>query len=89
MQNVVVENLGGYPQKLVDLQWLENELHDINQDEVDLDWNKTRRCVEHQFSDDWDVEYCVLEHWAGHVGARFDITEDINKNGYYSAFIYR
>lgn len=32
MQNIVVENLGGYPQKLIDLQWLENELQDINQD---------------------------------------------------------
>jgi len=88
MQNVVVEHLSGYPQKLVDLQWLEDELHDVNQDEVSLKWNNQKRCVEHQFSEDWEVEYCVLEHWADHVGAQFNMTDDIDKNGYYSAYIY-
>lgn len=67
--------MSGYPQKLVDLQWLEDELHDVNQDEVSLDWNRQHRCVEHKFSDDWEVEYCVLEHWAGHVGAKFKMTD--------------
>ena len=89
MQNVVVENLSAYPQKLIDLQWLENELHDVNQDDVNLDWNKQRKCVEHRFSDDWEVEYYVLEHWANHVGAQFKMTDDANKNGFYSAFIFR
>ena len=89
MQNVVVQHLSAYPQKLIDLQWLEDELHDVNQDELDFNWNKQKKCVEHQFSDDWDIEYCVLEHWSEHVGAKFIITEDINKDGYYSAFIYR
>lgn len=89
MQNLVVENLGGYPQKLIDLQWLEDELHDVNQDGVNFDWNRQKKCVEHQFSDDWEVAYCILEHWASHVGAKFNITNDVNKNGFYSAFIYR
>jgi hypothetical protein len=89
MQKTVVEHLGGYPQKLVDLQWLEDELHDVNQDEVSLDWNRQHRCVEHRFSDDWEVEYYVLEHWAGHVGAKFKMTDQASKDGYYSAFIYR
>ena len=62
MQNLVVENLSSHPQRLIDLQWLENELYDVNQDEVNLDWNRQKKCVEHQFSDDWEVEYCVLEH---------------------------
>lgn len=89
MQNKVVENLSGYPQKLIDLQWLEDELHDVNQDEVSLKWNRQRKCVEHCFSHDWEVEYYVLEHWANHVGARFDMTDRENRDGYYSAFIYR
>jgi len=89
MQNTVVEHLSGYPQKLVDLQWLEDELHDVHQDEVILDWNRQKKCVEHKFSDDWEVEYCVLEHWADHVGAKFDMTDDANKEGYFSAYIYR
>lgn len=89
MQKRVVEHLSAYPQKLVDLQWLENELHDVNQDEVSLEWNQQRRCVEHKFSEDWEVEYCVLEHWAEHVGASFQMTEEANKEGYFSAFIYR
>ncbi|WP_415395835.1 hypothetical protein [Sulfurimonas sp. CS5] len=89
MQNVVVEHLGGYPQKLIDLQWLEDELQDVNQDEVGLDWNKQRKCVEHKFTDDLEVEYYVLEHWADHVGAKFNITQEANKDGFFSAFIYR
>lgn len=32
MQNIIAENLDIYPQKLIYLQWLEAELHDINQD---------------------------------------------------------
>ena len=89
MQHTVEQNLCGYPQKLIDLQWLENELYDVSQDEVNLDWNKQKKCVEHKFSDDWEVEYCVLEHWAGHVGAEFNMTDYTNKDGFYSAFIYR
>ncbi len=89
MQNTVVEHMCGYPQKLVDLQWLEDELYDVNQDEVALAWNRQKKCVEHRFSEDWEVEYCVLEHWAEHVGARFNMTDDADREGYYSAFIYR
>jgi hypothetical protein len=89
MQKIVVEQLSGYPQKLVDLQWLEDELHDLNQDEISLNWNRQRKCVEHRFSQDWEVEYCVLEHWSEHVGARFDMTDDVDKKGYYCAYIYR
>lgn len=89
MQSTVVENLSGYPQKLADLQWLEEEFHDLNQDEADLCWNRKRKCVEHRFSDDWEVEYTVLRHWAEHVGAAFEITEEAGPEGYYSAYIYR
>ncbi len=89
MQKTVVEYLSGYPQKLVDLQWLEDELYDVNQDEANLNWNHQKKCVEHTFSRDWDVEYCVLEHWAEHVGAHFNMTDCLNKEGYYSVFIYR
>lgn len=89
MQSNVIEKLSGYPQKLVDLQWLEEELHDVIVDETDLEWNRQRRCVEHKFSDDWEVEYTVLQHWAEHVGARFELTEDTTSDGYFHAFIYR
>ena len=42
MQNLVIENLSAHPQKLIDLQWLEDELHDVSQDEVNLDWNRQK-----------------------------------------------
>ena len=88
MKASVVSHLSSEPQRLVDLQWLEEELYDVSQDEVSLNWNKQHRCVEHKFSGEWEVEYCVLEHWAEHVGAKFNITDDQNKDGYYSAYIY-
>ncbi len=89
MQPLVIEQYSGYPQKLTDLQWLEEELHDVSLDDVDLDWNRRKKCVEHRFSDDWEVEYTVLQHWADHVGAKFEITDEVSPKGYYSAFIYR
>ncbi|MEA3372065.1 MAG: hypothetical protein U9Q62_00100 [Campylobacterota bacterium] len=88
MQKILIEKLSGFPQKLTNLQWLEEELHDLNQDDMSLGWNCQRKCIEHRFSDDWDVEYAVLQHWADHVGARFNITDEANNEGYYSAFIY-
>lgn len=89
MQPLVIEQYSGYPQKLTDLQWLEEELHDVSLDDVTLAWNRRKRCVEHRFSDDWEVEYTVLRHWAEHVGAQFEITEDSDPTGYFSAYIYR
>lgn len=88
MHRVLIQKLSGFPQKLDKLQWLEEELHDVIQDEVLLMWNQQRKCVEHRFSDDWDVEYMILQHWADHVGAKFNITDEANNEGYYSAFIY-
>ncbi len=88
MQKILIEKLSSFPQKLVDLEWLEEELYDLNQDEVSLGWNRQKRCVEHRFSEDWEVEYTALQHWADHVGARFSITDEANNDGYYSAFIY-
>ena len=55
MQKILIEKLSGYPQKLTDLQWLEEELHDLNQDDMPLGWNRQHRCVEHRFSDDWEM----------------------------------
>ena len=89
MQPLVIEHYSGFPQKLVDLKWLEEELHDVSLDDVDLNWNRMKKCVEHRFSDEWEVEYSVLQHWADHVGAKFEITEDADPRGYFSAFIYR
>lgn len=89
MQPLVIEHYSGYPQKLVDLQWLEEELLDVSLGSVMLEWNRLKRCVEHRFNDEWEVEYAVLRHWADHVGARFELTEEINRNGYFSAYIYR
>lgn len=88
MTNRVVSNMSGYPQKLIDLQWLEEELHDVIEDDLTLDWDQQHRCVIHQFSDDnYELEYCVLEHWADHVGARFQMQE--TRDGACSAYIYR
>lgn len=88
MHRQLIEKLSGFPQKLDKLQWLEEELYDVIQDDVTLTWNQQRKCVEHRFCDDWDIEYTVLQHWADHVGARFNITDEVNNEGYYSAFIY-
>ena len=88
MHRQLIEKLSGFPKKLDKLQWLEEELHDVIADDISLCWNQQRKCVEHRFSDDWEVEYAVLQHWADHVGARFNITDEANNEGYYSAFIY-
>jgi len=88
MTDRVVLHMSADPQKLIDLQWLEEELHDVIEDDLTLDWNQQHHCVEHQFSDEYyDLEYCILEHWAGHVGAEFKMAE--NREGAYSAYIYR
>ncbi len=89
MQHTVIDNLYAFPQKLTELACLEEELHDVLMDDTDLSWNAQRRCVEHKFNDDPDVEYTVLQHWAEHVGASFELTEDIGNDGYYHAFIYQ
>jgi len=89
MQRMVMEHFSSDPRKLVDLQWLEEELHDTSLDDLPLSWNRRKRCVEHRFSDDWDAEYMVLSHWADHVGAAFELTEETDATGFYSAYIYR
>ncbi|MBE0498763.1 MAG: hypothetical protein IBX43_05910 [Campylobacterales bacterium] len=82
MQKREAEHFSAYPQILVDFQWPENELHDVDQGEVHLEWKQQRRCVEHRFSQDWEVEYYVLEHWAEHVGARFNMTKRPTKRDF-------
>jgi len=89
MHRSVIERMSGYPQKLVDLKLLEEELHTVIDDENVLVWNQKRRCVEHRFNDEWEIEYQVLQHWADHVGADFEISEEAASDGYYHAFIYR
>lgn len=88
MHKRLIEQLSGFPQKLDHLQWLEEELHDVALDDVSLTWNQKLKCAEHRFHDDWEVEYTVLQHWADHVGAKFNITDEVNNEGYYSAYIY-
>ena len=88
MQKQLVIKMSNNPQKLMDLQWLEEELQEVS-DETNLIWNSQKRCVEHQFSDEnYEVEYTVLEHWAHHVGANFKMNEAVNREGYCSAYIY-
>ncbi len=88
MHKQLIEKLSGFPQKLDKLQLLEEELHDVAMDEITLLWNQQYKCAEHRFHDDWEVEYTVLQHWADHVGAKFNITDEANNEGYYQAFIY-
>ena len=88
MHKVLIEKLSGYPDKLNKLQWLEDELHDVFDGEVSLEWNQSKKCAQYSFSDDWEVEYTVLQHWADHVGGKFNITDEANNQGYYSAYIY-
>ena len=88
MHKKLIEKLSGFPRKLDNLQLLEEELHDVAMDDVSLFWNQQYKCAEHRFCEDWEIEYTVLQHWADHVGARFNITDEVNNEGYYSAFIY-
>lgn len=75
------------PELLENLQMLEDELCDIDHDESMLTYNPSKKCIQHQFSDDWETEYIVLQHWSEHVGAQFSLTEEPDKKGFYSAFI--
>jgi len=90
MDSKVVENLGDYPQKLDDLQWLEDELVNAVDEELSLHWNRTKKCVETDISqDNYDVEYSVIEHWAMHVGAKFLMDESNRREAEIKAYIYR
>lgn len=78
---------GNQPNLLDELELLEAELHDIDHDDMALTYHPGRKCVLHQFKEEWDVEYIVLQHWADHVGAHFTMTEEPDKKGFFSAFI--
>ena len=87
MHKNLLSAFGSRPQLLDNLQMLEDELSDIDHDESMLSYNREKRCVQHKFSDDWDSEYIVLQHWSDHVGAQFTLTEEPDKKGFFSAYI--
>lgn len=89
MDKSIMRNLSNFPQKIEDLLWLENELNEAIGEECRLGWNRSRKCVEHELlNDNYDVEYCVIEHWAQHVGAEF-IMDESEKDMASKAYIYR
>ena len=87
MHKKLLQAYGNQPNLLDELELLEAELQDIEHDAQALTYHSGKKCVLHQFSQEWDVEYVVLQHWADHVGAKFSITEEPDKKGLFSAFI--
>ncbi len=79
MQMAVVDHYLSEPDKIVDLQWLEEELHRLN-DDANLIWNPNKNCVEHLFQT--EQEFQLLYHWSEHVGAKLEVDR-------HNAFIYR
>lgn len=75
------------PDLLDELEFLEAELQDIEHDDMALTYNQAKKCIQHQFREEWELEYIVLRHWSDHVGANFQITEEPDKKGFFSAFI--
>ena len=87
MHRSVISAYADRPILLDELELLENELGDIEHDDMALTYNKSKKCIMHQFRDEVDVEYAVLQHWSDHVGVDFTITEEPDKKGLFSAFI--
>ncbi len=71
MQSAVIQNLHNFPQKIIDLKWLESELHRIMADDSDLRWNSNKKCIEHDFKT--EAEYQLLHRWSEHVGADLEV----------------
>ncbi len=89
MDSKIIANLRDFPQKLDDLAWLEEEFESVAEDEVSLNWNRTKKCVETQISqDNYDVHYLVLEYWALYVGAEFLILNSNHNENEMKAYIY-
>ena len=90
MDSKVIENLADSPQKIDDLLSLEEELTNAVDEDLSLQWNRSKKCVETNISqDNYDVEYSVIEHWAMHVGAKFLIDESNRRETEIKAYIYR
>ncbi len=87
MHRSVIRAFANQPDLLDELHLLEEELHDIEHDDLSLKYNPGKKCIVHQFKDEWEVEYAVLQHWSDHVGATFTMTEEPDKKGLFSAFI--
>lgn len=87
MHKKLLHAYANQPDLLDELELLEAELHDIDHDAIALTYDQGKKCVLHQFSEEWDIEFVILQHWADHVGANFTITEEPDKKGLFSAFI--
>ena len=87
MHKKLIHAYANQPDLLDELEFLESELHDISHDDQALTYHQGKKCVLHQFSEEWDLEFIVLQHWSDHVGAQFTITEEPDKKGLFSAFI--
>ncbi len=89
MDSKIIAQLSAYPQKLDDLAWLEEEFESVADSEVLLNWNKTKKCVETQLTqENYDVHYLVLEYWAMYVGAEFLILNSTRNENEMKAYIY-
>ena len=75
----VMDHYRNEPQKIIDLEWLEEELHRLN-DGAHLVFNRSKQCVEHMLNS--EQEFQLLYRWSEHVGAKLEIESR-------NAFIYR
>ena len=87
MHKKLLHAYANQPDLLDELQFLESELCDIDHGDKELTYHPGKKCVLHQFKDEWELEYVALQHWSDHVGARFTMTEEPDKKGWFSAFI--
>lgn len=71
MNTAVIQNYHDFPQKIVDLKWLELKLHRITANNFDLKWNTNKQCIEHDFQT--EEEYQILHRWSEHVGANLEV----------------
>jgi hypothetical protein len=78
MHSAVMEFYGNEPEKIIDLEWLEEELHRIN-DDANLILNRKKKCVQHHLRS--EQEFQLLYRWSEHVGAKLEVQ-------LHNAFIY-
>lgn len=89
MTQQIISQYKQHPLKIDELEFLENELKDVIENEYSFSWNAQRSCIEHHFNDDdFDLSYTVLSHWAEHSGARVDFNESMSDKGDVLAYIY-
>ena len=87
MDQRIVQTYADKPNLLSGITLLEEELKDIEHDESELSFHPGKKCIMHQFSDEWKMEYIILQHWSEHMGISFKITEEPDRKGLFSAFI--